>query len=251
MIVDDRASWRPLQPRELPHDSRRFSNPPFAGGSQSSQGRRGSASTHHLVHLGSSVDQVFVLKDGRKCLVKDRSGGLQMFDLRHMGRGAARTFVPPVAGLHKPSHAKFVLDYEENVIVSPQSDPSSTNRYSPQPDLGGESALQRARDIDGVLDRTLAETRSVLSRPPSSNGKRPDRIKVFSVATGRLLADVPTGRQGISLGRGTMGAPPHSRNDLKTRGNAELHFFGCCTGPDDKRGIFEGGVWPETQSQPR
>lgn len=115
--------------------------------------------------LPTSVDHMHVLRDGRRCLVRDRSGGLQMFDLRggsgggsgDDGWGQARgssgiaskcgirppcgalvkVFVPPAPRRWAGTPGKFALDPGETVVASPI--PPATRGRSGRSRRGGSN----------------------------------------------------------------------------------------------------------------
>lgn len=73
-----------------------------------------------------------MLRDGRRCLVRDRSGGLQTFDLRHLSgraggregarghyQGPLRVLVSPAPGRWAAASGKFALDPGETVVATP------------------------------------------------------------------------------------------------------------------------------------
>lgn len=86
--------------------------------------------TDTLVRLDcSSVDHTHILRDGTRCLIKDRTGGLQTVDLRFFGgQGRGQTgarplkvLVPPTPGVRLPVPGSFALDPTETIVATPVS----------------------------------------------------------------------------------------------------------------------------------
>ncbi|CAM9274786.1 unnamed protein product, partial [Ascophyllum nodosum] len=71
------------------------------------------------VKLDSSVDHTHVLRDGTRCLVRHRFGGLHVVDLRFTGRPLRALVEPPAAVKLVPVRRKFALDDRETVVVMP------------------------------------------------------------------------------------------------------------------------------------
>lgn len=77
-----------------------------------------------LASLGSSVNHTRILRDGRRCLVRDRTGGLQAWDLRYPGRGPVRVLVPSRPQRLGPFlSGRFALDSSESVVATPENAP--------------------------------------------------------------------------------------------------------------------------------
>lgn len=99
---------------------------------------RRSGATKYLLDCGtSSVDHVHALKDGARCLVKDKLGGLLTLDLRFSGRGPLKVLVPPVAAGQGGGAARAMvpgrfamLDSEDTIVVTAISTATPRHRHA-------------------------------------------------------------------------------------------------------------------------
>ncbi|CAM9639653.1 unnamed protein product [Ectocarpus sp. 13 AM-2016] len=172
----------------------------------------------------SSVDHTHILRDGTRCLVKDRSGCLQATDLRFFGHrgGALQVMVPPGGqGKRAPWPAKFALDAMETVVATPVAAEAAAparadggagaatvvgggERFPPHP-----HAWQRfsSSSIGGLPNGIGGSIYDVRNDHGGGYGAEPvpaegDSVQLLNVSSGEVLNDIQTPWPWVSLARG-------------------------------------------------
>ena len=233
-------------------------------GSHSRSGGGRSADTELLARLdGSSVDHTQVLRDGTRCLVKDRSGGLQSVDLRFFsgrgdGPGRARgarplkVLVPPGARARAPG--RFTLDPTETVVVTPV--PAAAAARTAR--LGGGGGGSEAVFTGGAWNAFSSSGAAGLPLPYAAGctssggvgingGSTPfaerDRLRILNVSSGEKLNDIQTPWTGVSLAteRGAAAAAALGSGmsmSMPGRGDA-VRFWGAGWEPGQGATVFE------------
>ncbi|CAM9873047.1 unnamed protein product, partial [Hapterophycus canaliculatus] len=162
----------------------------------------------------SSVDHTHILRDGTRCLVKDRSGGLQAVDLRFCsergqgpgagrghghGRGRApqlKVLVPPSApGTRRPKvPGRFALDPTETIVLTPLAAAAR---------VGGSGGAGGAAAAAGGGERFPSSSRAWDAFASSPSGLPADQ-------TGREAASADSINGGGGGGGGVSGDDPSS-----------------------------------------
>lgn len=227
----------------------------------------GGRPTDVLARLGSSIDHVRMLRDGRRCLIRDQSGGLQMYDVRVPEREPLRVLVPSNPGRMRPfCRGKFVLDPSETVVASPVG-----RRVGSTAVVGrGEGAEPTgvAQGEDTSMCPFVRNPRRRYVRPPRSDQTQShrvevgapvidgresatlreeakgERVRLLSLTTGGILSDLATPWDRLSVARGVTGASGacHSEGDFCFLG------IGSGSGDGGQARVFEARLWPEVDS---
>ncbi|CAM9413623.1 unnamed protein product [Ectocarpus sp. 4 AP-2014] len=212
----------------------------------------------------SSVDHTHILRDGTRCLVKDRSGCLQATDLRFFGHraGALEVLVPPGGqGKRAPWPAKFALDATETVVATPVAAEAAAaaradgdagaatvvgggERFPPQP-----HGWQRftSSSIGGLPDGIGGGIYDVRNDHGGGYGAEPvpaegDSVRLLNVSSGEVLNDIQTPWPWVSLARGA-GATVDGREGGGGGGGCcrreEVRFWGTALAPGRGAAVFE------------
>ena len=169
-----------------------------------------------LVRLDlSSVDHTHVLRDGTRCLVKGRSGGLQVVDLRvfagqAQGQGrprALKVLVPPRGGQYRaPAPARFALDPTETVVLTPVAGAATAAACVGGNGGGGGGGAGTAGGAWGAFSSSsTGDANGGFTAGGGSTGyagPRGDRLRILNVSSGEVLNDIQTPWTGMSLARG-------------------------------------------------
>eukprot|EP00752_Nemacystus_decipiens_P011983 g10623.t1 len=252
-------------------DSRR--NAGFGGTRRSGGGR--SAGTELLARLDhcSSVDHTHILRDGTRCLVKDRSGGLQSVDLRFFsgpggrsdrgpGTRPLKVLVPP--GARALARGKFALDSTETVVVTPVPAAAAAAAATQGGGGGGGEVATGgawgAFSLSGAAGRPFPNAGGGSSSGGMGNngggrsggdGSTPpagrDRLRVLNVSSGEQLNDIQTPWTGVSLAteRGAasataVSAPLGLRVPVSMSGGGDgVRFWGTAWEPGQGATVFE------------
>lgn len=216
----------------------------------------------------SSVDHTHILRDGTRFLVKDRSGGLQVIDLRFQGHGRGRT--PQLKVLVQPGKrrsllpGRFALDRSETIVITPAAAAppvvggggrggtavagggerssslawnafGSSSSSGSHHENGGGSASAGGMHVGGGIDTSLpAELASG------------DRIRILNVSSGEVLNDIRTPWTGVSLARGTAAAGVGGASSCRCYGGDVTRFWGSAWEHGRGAAVFEASLGAET-----
>lgn len=205
-----------------------------------------------LATLTSSIAQLNILTDGRRCLVKDKAGGLQILDTRFPGRGPVRVLMPPVVGQWGAAEGKFSVDSAETVVVSPigtgkrrdavNAHPVSSvisawdpfldetggvsDRFEPAGDNDGAGGDIDSRSSGGIASRSNKNGRRVVERDYCTG----DRLRVFSLTSGDVLSECVTPWKMLTLAPGQVAGRGKWANASAGAGcSGDLTFCGLAT----------------------
>lgn len=213
-------------------------------GHSSRTGSTTTSANRTLASVHCSIDHTHILQDGTRCIVKDRSGGLQTLDLRFSGR-PLKTLVPPTAGTRAPAPGKFALDLGETVLATPIA--AAPEAAGVGMVGGGERFLSapRAWDAFSGTQSAAVDHRGSVGRGSSGGGLRGDaksgkgdRLRFLSVTSGEVLNEIATPWTGMSL------APGASERGVEGVGcHGDAHFWGIASEPRQRRPVvFEASL---------
>lgn len=213
-------------------------------GHSSRTGTITTSASRSLASVHCSIDHTHILQDGTRCLVKDRSGGLQTLELRFSGR-PLKTLVPPTAGRRALVPGKFALDLGETVVATPIAAAAEAAGIGMVG--GGERFLSvpRAWDAFSGTQSAAVDHRGSVGGGSSGEAGRGDaksgvgdRLRFLSVTSGEILNDIATPWTGMSL------APGISGRDVEGVGcHGNVHFCGIASKPRQRRPVvFEASL---------
>lgn len=184
------------------------------------------ATSRTLANAHCSIDHLHILQDGTRCLVKDRSGGLQTVDLRFAGR-PLKVLVPPTVGTRPPVPGKFALDPSETIVATPIA--AAPEAAGVGMVGGGERFLSAPRAWDAfsgsgsaAVDHRVGVNRtSGGGRRKDATSREGDRLRILSASSGEVLNNITTPWTGMSL------APGIAWRGVEEAGcHGDVHFWG-------------------------
>ncbi|CAM9913659.1 unnamed protein product [Ectocarpus fasciculatus] len=208
----------------------------------------------------SSVDHTHILRDGTRCLIKDRSGGLQVADLRFFGPrgGALEVLVPPRGqGTRAPWPAKFALDATETVVATPVAAAATAadggagaatvvgggERFQPQPHAWQRFSSQSVGGLQGGIGG-LGGIYDVRNDHGGGYGAEPlpaegDSVRLLNVSSGEVLNDIQTPWPWVSLARGAGATVDGGEGGGGCCCREEVRFWGTALAPGRGAAVFE------------
>ncbi|CAM9680123.1 unnamed protein product [Discosporangium mesarthrocarpum] len=160
-----------------------------------------SAASEFVACFPWTVDNLHPLRDGRSCLAKDRSGGLQMLDLRVRGRGPVSVLKPSGSDAeYSMCKGHFTVDPSETLVASPIPWPDSRLYERDRSDRGG---CGRGEHCPCAFKSQDMDPRS---RCTFFGG---ERVRVFNIGSGKPVVDLstPCDWSGLSLARSVFREP--------------------------------------------
>lgn len=204
----------------------------------------------------SSVDHTHILRDGTRCLIKDRSGGLQATDLRFFGHrgGALEVLVPPRGqGMRAPWPAKFALDATETIVATPVAAAAASSdggagaasvvgggeRFPPRPHAWQRFSSAGIGGLQGGIGGSIYDFRNdhgsgYGAEPVPAEG---DSVRLLNVSSGEVLNDIQTPWPWVSLARGAGATVDGGGGGCCHR--EEVRFWGTALAPGRGAAVFE------------